>query len=72
MNIAAIIPTFEPESRLVLVDVHSRCPIAAIIVVNDGSESRYDHFSTALLGSLQVPVLLRKSGPPEDSVRSRE
>jgi glycosyltransferase involved in cell wall biosynthesis len=44
LNVAAVIPAFEPDSRLVhLVEELSGSPIAAIVVVNDGSGPQYAH-----------------------------
>jgi glycosyltransferase involved in cell wall biosynthesis len=58
MNVAAIIPAFEPDSRLVhLVDSLSGSPIAAIIVVNDGSGSQYDQYFEPIRRDSRVHIV---------------
>jgi putative flippase GtrA len=58
VNVAAIIPAFEPDAKLVrLVGILSESPVAAIIVVNDGSGIEYDRYFDLLRRSPRVHLV---------------
>jgi len=60
-RIAVLIPSLNPDERLAeLVRSLTAFPFRAVIVVNDGSDSKYDEIF-ALLGSMPSVIVLRHS-----------
>ncbi len=58
MEIAVLIPAFEPDDRLVsLVEWLSASPFAAVVVINDGSGPRYDQYFDAVQTLPKVHLL---------------
>jgi putative flippase GtrA len=58
MDIAVLIPAFEPDNRLVgLVEALSASAVAAIVVINDGSGPQHDRYFQAVKSLPKVHLL---------------